>query len=49
MFENVNNKMIVLEWLKKKEIEYDEIIFSPEDKLNICLENNIDAMIEKII
>lgn len=40
------NKKIVLEWLKKKEIEYDKIIFSPEDKLNICLENNIDVMIE---
>lgn len=25
---------------------YDNIIFAPEDKLNICLENNIDIMIE---
>lgn len=40
------NKNIVLEWLRKNEIEYDKIIFSPEDKLNICLENNIDIMIE---
>lgn len=40
------NKNIVLEWLRKNEIEYDKIIFSPEDKLNICLENNIDVMIE---
>lgn len=40
------NKSIVLEWLRKNEIEYDKIIFSPEDKLSICLENNIDVMIE---
>lgn len=40
------NKKIVLEWLRKNEIEYDKIIFSPEDKLSICLENNIDVMIE---
>ena len=40
------NKNIVLEWLRKNEIEYDKIIFSPEDKLSICLENNIDLMIE---
>ena len=40
------NKNIVLEWLRKNEIEYDKIIFSPEDKLNICLENNINIMIE---
>lgn len=40
------NKKIVLEWLRKNEIEYDKIIFSPEDKLSICLENNIDVIIE---
>jgi len=40
------SKNIVLEWLRKNEIEYDKIIFAPEDKLNICLENNIDIMIE---
>lgn len=40
------NKNIVLEWLRKNEIEYDKIIFSPEDKLSICIENNIDVMIE---
>lgn len=40
------NKNIVLEWLKRNEIEYDKVIFSPEDKLSICLENNIDVMIE---
>ena len=37
------NKNIVLEWLRKNEIEYDKIIFSPEDKLSICLENNINV------
>lgn len=40
------NKNIVLDWLKRNEIEYDKIIFSPEDKLDICKENNIDIMIE---
>ena len=40
------NKKIVLNWLKRNKIEYDKIIFSPEDKLDICLENNIDVMIE---
>ena len=40
------NKKIVLDWLKRNKIEYDKIIFSPEDKLDICLENNIDVMIE---
>ena len=37
---------IVIDWLKQQEIVYDKIIFAPEDKLNICLENNIDIMIE---
>ena len=40
------NRDVVLEWLRKNEIEYDKIIFSPEDKLSICLENNINVMIE---
>lgn len=40
------NRNIVLEWLKRNKIEYDKIIFSPEDKLNICIDNNIDLMIE---
>ena len=40
------NKKIVSEWLKKNNIYYDEIIFSPEDKLDICLKNNINIMIE---
>lgn len=37
---------IVIDWLKQQEIVYDNIIIAPEDKLNICLENNIDIMIE---
>ena len=40
------NRNIVLNWLKKNEIHYDKIIFSPEDKLDICRQNNIDLMIE---
>lgn len=40
------NKKVVKEWLKKSNILYDEIIFSPEDKLDICISNKIDLMIE---
>lgn len=40
------NKKIVLDWLEKNKIVYDKIIFSGEEKLNICLENKIDIMIE---
>lgn len=40
------NKRIVKEWLKKNNISYDRIIFSPEDKLEICLNHKIDVMIE---
>lgn len=37
---------IVKNWLKKQNIYYDKLIFSKEDKLQICLENDIDIMIE---
>lgn len=37
---------IVVEWLKQQNIIYDEIVFAPEDKLKVCLENSIDVMIE---
>lgn len=37
---------IVIDWLKDNDINYDKIIFSPEDKLEICRENNISIMIE---
>lgn len=40
------NQNIVKEWLRKNNINYDEIIFSQEDKLSICIEKNIDIMIE---
>ncbi len=36
----------VREWLAKYGIHYDKLIFSPEDKVDICLTNNIDLMIE---
>ncbi len=39
-------EIIVKDWLKKYNIYYDKIIFSPEDKLEICLENKIDIMID---
>ena len=46
--DELGNRMrkIVLEWLKENNIFYDNIIFSPEDKINICIENDIDLMIE---
>ena len=39
-------RKIVKDWLKNNKINYDKIIFSPEDKLEICKENNIDIMTE---
>lgn len=40
------NQDIVLNWLKENNIYYDKIIFSPEDKLEICIKNDVDLMIE---
>lgn len=40
------NKNIVLNWLKRNDIYYDKVIFSPEEKLNICKNEKIDIMIE---
>ena len=40
------NKKVVLNWLEENNVIYDKIIFSPEDKLDICRQNNIDLMIE---
>lgn len=37
---------IVRNWLKDNDIIYDELIFTPEDKLRVCQENNVDIMIE---
>lgn len=39
-------RRLVLDWLKNNKINYDKIIFSPEDKFEICKENNIGIMIE---
>ena len=39
-------RKIVSDWLEQENIVYDKIVFAPEDKLQICLENNIDVMIE---
>ena len=40
------NEHIVKEWLNKNNIYYDKLIFSPEDKLGICINNDINIMIE---
>ena len=40
------NQSLTKAWLSKNKIIYDKLIFSPEDKLATCLENNIDIMIE---
>lgn len=39
-------RRIVINWLKDNDIKYDKIIFSPEDKIEICKANNINIMIE---
>lgn len=40
------NKKIVLNWLQQYHICYDKIIFTKEDKVDICVENGIQLMIE---
>ncbi len=42
-------RTIVINWLKEYNIYYDKIIFSPEEKLDICVENNIELMIEDCV
>lgn len=46
--DDLGNEMrnIVIEWLRTNNIHYDKIIFSLEDKLEICKENDISIMIE---
>lgn len=39
-------RSIVEKWLEKNDIIYTRIIYSSKSKLAICLENNIDIMIE---
>ena len=41
-----NMRNTVINWLKENNINYDKIIFSPDDKFEICKENNINIMIE---
>lgn len=36
----------ISKWLNKNNIYFDKIIFSPEDKVEICTKNKIDLMIE---
>lgn len=37
---------VISNWLNKNNIYFDKIIFSPEDKREICSSNQIDLMIE---
>lgn len=39
-------RTIVKQWLCKYQIEYDSIVFSPEEKLENCKKYHIDVMIE---
>lgn len=36
----------ISKWLNKNNIYFDKIIFSPEDKVEICNKNKIDLMVE---
>lgn len=40
------NDNIVLNWLKQNNIQYNNSIFTSDDKLDTCTSNNIDIMIE---
>lgn len=40
------NDNIVKNWLDKNDVYYDKLIFSSEDKLDVCIQNKIDIMIE---
>lgn len=40
------NKATTIKWLEINNIIYDKILFTPEDKLAVCIQNNIDLMIE---
>ena len=39
-------KNLTKAWLDKNDVIYDKLIFSPEEKLNTCLENKINIMVE---
>lgn len=42
----IEMRKTVIDWLKSNNIYYDKIIFSPEDKLDVCKKANVDLMIE---
>lgn len=44
--DGVNYKKITMHKLKKNKIKYDKIFFSQKSKLNICIQNSIDIMID---
>ena len=41
-----DTRKIVRDWLKNNGVIYDKLIFSGEDKLQLCLDNKIDLMID---
>lgn len=41
-----NIQDVISKWLNKNNIYFDKMIFSPEEKLQICTENKIDLMID---
>lgn len=45
---NLGGRMpeLVKKWLKDNNIIYDKLIFSSDNKLNVCIENKINVMIE---
>ena len=44
--EGLKMRKIVESWFERNDIPYTKIIYSSEDKLDICLDNNTDVMIE---
>ncbi len=41
-----NMEKLIIKWLDKNNIKYDKIVFSNLNKLNDCLDNKIDVMVE---
>lgn len=39
-------KQIVKQWLEENHILYDQLIFSGESKLSVCMENKIEIMVD---
>ena len=44
--EGLKMRTVVENWFKDNNIPFNQIIYSSENKLDICLDNNIDIMIE---